>query len=116
MTDVRPTKNQPEWRAKALETVPGGILDALAVEETGSGVARVLLDLAELSGELRAAVTPDALLERGRIEDGVLVLGDRSHVDEGRLGGAGALVLAGHAVAGVVVHRDVKLREMDDVK
>ena len=55
-------------------------------------------------------MTPDALLERGRVEDGVLVLGDRGHVDEGRPGGAGTVVLAGHAVAGVVVHRDVKLK------
>ena len=81
----------------------------MSVEEAGSGVARVLLDLAELSRELSAAVAPDALLEGGRVEDGVLVLGDRGHVDEGGPGGARALVLAGHAVAGVVVHRDVKL-------
>ena len=102
--------DQPEGRAKTLEAVPGGILDALTVELTGTGVARVLLDLAELSRELSAAVTPDTLLERWRVEDGILVLGHGSHVDEGRLGGARALVLTGHAVTGVVVHRDVKLR------
>ena len=82
----------------------------MSVEEAGSGVARVLLDLAELSRELSAAVAPDALLEGGRVEDGVLVLRDRGHVDEGGPGGARALVIAGQAVAGVVVHRDVKLR------
>ena len=57
-------------------------------------------------------MTTDALLEGGRVEDGVLVLGDRGHVDEGSLGGAGALILAGNAVTRVVVHRDVKLRRV----
>ena len=104
--------DQPEGRAKTLEAVPGGILDALTVELTGTGVARVLLDLAEFARKLRAAVTTDALLEGGRVEDGVLVLGDRGHVDEGSLGGAGALILAGNAVARVVVHRYVKLRRV----
>ena len=57
-------------------------------------------------------MTTDTLLEGGRVEDGVLVLGDRSHVDEGSLGGAGTLILAGNAVTRVVVHRDVKLRRV----
>ena len=65
---------KPERRAKALEAVPGRILDALTVKETGTGVARVLLNLAELSRELCAAVAPDPLPERGRVEHCVLVL------------------------------------------